>query len=105
MARRIRKAHGDLPVAEFKALVREQFTILLVDEKAALAAIPSMLPPEAEAREKAYGLITEVLGARGELSAEDSKRLTEVARLFGIDGGLSRGHLREVPKKPQAKAS
>jgi hypothetical protein len=46
-----------------------------------------------------------VLGARGELSAEDSKRLNEVARLFGIDGGLSRGHLREVPKKPQAKAS
>jgi len=105
LARRIRKAHGDLPISEFKALVREQFTILLVDEKAALAAIPSMLPPDAEARENAYGLITEVLGARGELSAEDSKRLSEVARLFGIDGNPARGHLRAVPKKSQAKAS
>jgi len=105
LARRIRKAHGGLPISEFKALVREQFTILLVDEKAALAAIPSMLPPEAEAREKAYALITEVLSARGEPSAEDNKRLIEIARLFGVDGGLARGHLREVPKKPQAKAS
>jgi hypothetical protein len=105
LARRIRKAHGDLPISDFKALVREQFTILLVDEKAALAAIPSMLPTDKESREKAYGLITEVLGARGELTADDSKRLSEVARLFGIDGNLARGHLREVPKKPQAKAS
>ncbi len=105
LARRIRKAHGDLPIAEFKALVREQFAILLVDEKAALAAIPSMLPTDVEAREKAYGVIAEVFAARGEPSAEDSKRLSEVARLFGVEGGPARGHLREVPKKPQAKAS
>ena len=105
LARRIRKAHGDLPIAEFKALIREQFAILLVDEKAALAAIPAMLPADAETKEKAYRLITEVLGARGELSAEDNQRLTEIARLFGMEGGLARGHLREVPKKPQAKAS
>ena len=105
LARRIRKAHGDLPIAEFKALIREQFAILLVDEKAALAAIPSMLPADAGAREKAYDLITEVLGARGELSPEDSRRVGEVARLFGLDGGPVKGHLREVPKKPQAKAS
>jgi pimeloyl-ACP methyl ester carboxylesterase len=105
LARRIRKANGGLPISEFKALVREQFTILLVDEKAALAAIPSMLPSDAEAREKAYGVIAEVFAARGEPSAEDSKRLSEVARLFGVEGGPARGHLREVPKKPQAKAS
>ena len=105
LARRIRKAHGDLPIADFKALIREQFSILLVDEKAALAAIPSMLPADAGAREKAYDLITEVLGARGELSPEDSRRVGEVARLFGLDGGPVKGHLREVPKKHQAKAS
>ncbi len=105
LARRIRKAHGDLPISDFKALVREQFTILLVDEKSALATIPSMLPTDKESWEKAYGLITEVLGARGELTVDDSKRLSEVARLFGIDGSLARGHLREVSKKPQAKAS
>lgn len=105
LARRIRAAHGDMPVAEFKELVRDQFNILLIDEKAALEAIPSMLPPDLESREKAYELIHQVLRARGELSAEDHDRMKEVARLFGLDGGAAKGHLREVGKKPQAKAS
>ncbi len=43
-----------MPVAEFKELVREQFNILLIDQKAALEAIPSMLPPDLESREKGY---------------------------------------------------
>jgi pimeloyl-ACP methyl ester carboxylesterase len=105
LARRIREAHGDIPIADFKALVREQFNILLIDQEAALAAIPSMLPPEMETREKGYDLIKQVLSARGELSAEDKKRISEVARLFGLEAGGTRPQLREVPKKPQAKAS
>jgi hypothetical protein len=94
-----------MPVAEFKELVREQFNILLIDEKAALEAIPSMLPPDTESREKAYELIHQVLRARGELSADDSDRMKEVARLFGLEGGAAKSHLREIGKKPQAKAS
>ena len=100
LARRIREAHGDMPIVEFKELVREQFNILLIDQEAALAAIPSMLPSDAETREKGYDLIKQVLSARGELSAEEKKRMSELAKLFGLDG-----HLREVSKKPQAKAS
>ena len=64
MASRIREAHGDMSLADFKALVREQFYILLIDQDAALAAIPSMLPPQSETREKAYGLIKQLIGAR-----------------------------------------
>ena len=105
LARRIRESHGDMPIADFKALVREQFYILLIDQEAALTAIPSMLPPEMEAREKGYDLIKQVMSARGELSADDNKRMSEVARLFGLEGGGARAHLREVPKKPHAKAS
>ena len=105
MARRIRKAHADMPIAGFKALVREQFNILLIDEEAALAAIPSMLPPEMETRENGYDLIKQVLSARGELAAEDKERMSDVARLFGLEAGGSRPQLREVPKKLQAKAS
>ncbi|MGB6348687.1 MAG: DUF3141 domain-containing protein [Pseudolabrys sp.] len=104
LARRIREAHGDIPIENFKALVREQFNILLIDEEAALAAIPSMLPPDMETREKGYGLIKQVLSARGELSAEDKRRIGEVARLFGLKAGGTRPHLREVSKKSQAKA-
>src|SRR6188472_2750965 len=105
LARRIRETHGDMPIAEFKDLVREQFNILLIDQKAALEAIPSLLPPDLESREKAYELIQQVLRARGDLSAEDSYRMKEIARLFGVEGATAKSHLREIGKKPQAKAS
>jgi hypothetical protein len=105
LARRIRAAHGDMPVAEFKELVRDQFNILLIDQKAALDAIPSMLPPETESREKTLELIQQVLRARGELSAEDTERLKEITRLFGIDGGTAKKHLREIGREAKAKAS
>src|SRR4029450_5452665 len=45
-----------------------------------------------------------VLSARGELSAEDKKRISEVARLFGLEAGGTRPQLGEGPEKPQAKA-
>jgi hypothetical protein len=64
-----------------------------------------MLPADAESREKAFALINQVLSARGELSAEDTKRLGEIARLFGLDGAATRTHLRPVGKEPRAKAS
>ena len=84
MARRIRETHSDMSIADFKALVREQFNILLIDQEAALAAIPSMLPPDAQTREKAYGMINQLMNARGEPTAEDKKRMSEIARLFGL---------------------
>ena len=84
-ARRIRQSHGDIPLADFKALVREQFYMLLVDENAALAAIPSMLPSAPEKRASAFDVIRQVLDARGELSSEDKERLQKVAQLFGLD--------------------
>ncbi|MBV8838163.1 MAG: DUF3141 domain-containing protein, partial [Alphaproteobacteria bacterium] len=67
IARRIRASHGEMPLAQFKAMVREQFNILLIDQDAALAAIPAMLPEDAETRNMALALIRQVLSARGEL--------------------------------------
>ena len=58
--RRIREAQEDmpaLPLSEFKELVREQFFMLLVDPEAAIAALPSLLPDDMEARGKALALI------------------------------------------------
>jgi Protein of unknown function (DUF3141) len=90
VVRRIRKAHRDIPLSAFKATVREQFYMLLIDPEAALAAIPEMLPADKDARSKAFGLIKEVMAARGELSAEDRERIERVGRLFGIDGPTSK---------------
>jgi len=92
LARRIRQAHGDMPLAELKALVREQFNMLLIDQEAALKAIPEMLPADAATRHKAFGLIRQVLAARGEMSAQDQERLMAVGHLFGVD--------EEVPLVP-----
>jgi pimeloyl-ACP methyl ester carboxylesterase len=83
--RRIRRAHGDMPLSAFKALVREQFYLLLIDTEAALAALPSILPDNGEVRRKAFDLIKQVMGASGPLSDEDHKRMQRVAGAFGLD--------------------
>jgi hypothetical protein len=83
--RRIRRTHGDMPLPAFKALVREQFYMLLIDTEAALAAIPSMLPADVETRRKAFDLIRQIMTARGELSVEDKERMQRIARAFGLD--------------------
>jgi len=84
MARRVRHAHGDMPVSQFKAMVREQSNMLLIDEEAALAAIPKLLPDQPETRRAAFNLITQILGARGDLSDQDRERLDRVAKLFDV---------------------
>ena len=88
LVRRIRSASDDitrLTLAEFKALVREQHFILLIDEQAALAAIPSLLPASIEERQKAVDIIREILSARGEITGEAANRLKHIVRLFGVE--------------------
>ena len=87
--RRIRQAHEDmpaLPLSEFKALVREQFFMLLIDPEAAIAALPSLLPEDMEARGKALAIIRQVLAARGGLSREAEARMQQIARIFAPEG-------------------
>ena len=110
--RRIRSEQQDmpsLPLPAFKALVREQFLMLLIDQDASLAAIPSMLPPEPETRRKAFALIKKLLSARGEFTETDKERLIRVAKLFDVDGGFdSTGNvvpLSSVQGDPWVRAS
>jgi hypothetical protein len=105
--RRIRQTHSELSLPEFKTLVRDQFNMLLIDEEAALAALPAMLPSDAETRRTAFGLISQVLAACGEMSAQDQSRLKEIGRLFGIDedGSATTIPFRQIRKEPQARAS
>jgi hypothetical protein len=101
--RRIRETESDVPLAAFKAMVREQFYMLLLDADAALAAIPSMLPGDQQSRLRAFDFIKQVLSARGPFSQEDRERLQQIARLFGAGERLSdegaparRGDMRRV---------
>jgi hypothetical protein len=107
ITRRIRERNGELDLQQFKALVREQFNMLLIDQEAALGAIPLLLPTDVETRREAFGVIKQVLEARGELSAEDKSRLGEVARLFGVEGegGAIALPFRQSGEQFQARAS
>jgi Protein of unknown function (DUF3141) len=85
-------AASRLTLAAFKAMVRDQYFMLLIDQQAALAAIPALLPPEADLRRKAFNAITKVLSAPGEITGEAAARLAHLAQLFDTDVG------RALPK-------
>lgn len=87
--RRIRETQDIMPalsLSEFKALVREQFFMLLIEPEAAVVALPSLLPDDLEVRGKALALIRQVLAARGGLSGDAETRMQEIARVFAPGG-------------------
>ncbi|UFX46913.1 DUF3141 domain-containing protein [Bradyrhizobium sp. 41S5] len=95
-------AGARMTLAEFKMLVREQFFMLLLDQEAALAAIPKLLPENANERRAAFAAIREVLSASSEVSGEVANRLNRVGELFGVDAGVAS---KVAPFDPKAKAS
>jgi hypothetical protein len=72
-----------ISVAEFKAIAREQYYKLLLDEERAVSAIPDLIGREPEVVEKLLGQLRRVLSARGPLSAEREQRLARIASLLG----------------------
>ncbi|MCB4771559.1 DUF3141 domain-containing protein [Ancylobacter sp. Lp-2] len=88
-----------LTLPQFKALVREQFSMLLADRSAALQAIPELLRAEdAETRAAAFALVEQVLSASGALEGETAARLGEVRRLFGLDASVQDEPEQEKPR-------
>jgi hypothetical protein len=86
--RGLRTIEDDKPkptLSEFKALVREQYYMLLIDGEATLAAIPDLLPRDYEARRKGLSALRRVLGAAGDLTGETAQRLERVAELFAVE--------------------
>ena len=73
-----------MSLGEFKALIREQYLTLLIDEDAALDAIPRLLPSDETTRREALASLQQVLSARGPLSDEAEKRWQRIVGLFGV---------------------
>ena len=87
-------------------LVREQFFMLLLDQEAALAAIPKLLPDNVDDRQRRFAAIREVLSASAEISGEVARRLKQVAELFGVDAAEFADRASNVaPFDPKARAS
>ena len=78
-------------LAQFKQLMKEQYLLIRVDEERAVNAIPKLLGPDAEERKMALGALRQVLAARGQLTAEEKKRLTRIEALFEVIGQAGPG--------------
>jgi Protein of unknown function (DUF3141) len=95
-----------LTLAEFKALIREQYFMLLIDSETTLAAIPALLPSDAEERRRAFAAVRQILAASGDVVGEAAERLERVARLFGLDEqDTAPLPFRKPDEEPRAKAS
>jgi hypothetical protein len=78
-----------LTLAQFKAMAREQFFMLLVYPDEAVAAIADLLPESPEERRKAFAAIRQVLTASGEIAGQAAARLARIAPLFEVPGNSS----------------
>jgi hypothetical protein len=105
--RRLRLAPlgAGLTLAQFKTMVREQYFMLLIDPGAALAAIPKMLPANAEARRNGLAAIFQILTASGDIVGEAAERLSRLARLFGLEEEANPLPFRRPEDGPRARAS
>ena len=75
-------AGGDLSLAEFKTMVRDQFFTLLLDEPRAIEAIPAMIDTDPELASRmasALRKLVEVLGVESKLG---KSRLAEITAMF-----------------------
>ena len=88
--RRTLKAHPDIPLARYKAIVREQWARLTIDQEGALKALPRLLPADAEARRRLFEEIRAIRTAAGELDGEANRRLDEMETLFNVTAGARR---------------
>jgi hypothetical protein len=77
-------------LAEFKAMLRDQGFLLLLDPIAAVAALPVLIP-DVQSRRWAMSVVRQVLSANGEISGEVALRLQHVASLLqvGVDDSVS----------------
>ena len=72
-----------LTLSDFKAMGRDQYFILLIDEKAAISASPGLASVDADRRRQAFDALREVLSARGEIAGEAAQRLARIGEFFG----------------------
>jgi hypothetical protein len=73
---------ASLRLGDFKALVRDQLFMLLIDTDAALDAIPELLPNDARSRRDALAIVQEVIASNGDLTDEANARNERIVQLF-----------------------
>ena len=83
--RRLRRSRIDastVSLAAFKQLLRRQFLMLIIDEDAALEALPRLLPEDIAARRSALEMIRNVLEGTGAIEGESLARMRKIEAIF-----------------------
>ena len=83
--RKLLLAYPEVAEAEFKAAVREQWAILAVDERAAMEAVPQLLPADPTVRRAFCDFVQSTVAATGKLNADGQRRLSEILDLLATD--------------------
>jgi hypothetical protein len=83
--RKLLLAHPEISPADFKAAVREQWAILAIDERAAIAALPQLLPKDATARRTLSDQLQALVATTSKLNAGGKRRLQEIMQLLVTD--------------------
>ena len=83
--RKLLLAYPEVSEADFKAALRAQWAILAVDERAAIEALPRLLPADATARRAFSDLLQETVAATGKLNADAQRRLSKVLNFLAAD--------------------
>ena len=95
--REIRAEHDGLTLEAFKQALRAQYFSLVLDQAAALAAIPKMLPADSAKRASVLEGIRRTVRAAGAVTGVRAERLAQVERLFA--GSASSPKAPRVPRK------
>ena len=83
MIRRIRAEHHEKrPLSEFKEAFREQFFMILLNERRAVEAIPTLLAGHQDVGPELFEMIRKVATAGGPLGKKAKQRLKEIEKLF-----------------------
>lgn len=94
---------GELTLAAFKALVRDQYAMLQLDPAGALAALPEMLArADAEQIERYAARLRDVAEAAGALSPEAEERLAAVEDIFALAAKQQRATGAPAEAVPEA---
>jgi pimeloyl-ACP methyl ester carboxylesterase len=88
--RKLLLTYPEVTETEFKAAVREQWAIVALDERAAVEALPRLLPRDAGARRNFCDLVQRTLPAVGKLNVEAQRRFNKVLQLLTAETAL--GH-------------
>ena len=80
--RSLRRKDSTLSLDAFKTMVRQQFLMLVIDEEAAVDALPGLLPPDRAERLEVLDMLRGVLAAAGPLDGESARRMERVTAIF-----------------------